>query len=72
MSVLDVTEDLVGQKIHGVSDGTPGGTLLALIAGLEGFAAGLGDVREKGVWVHCFSLNAIFSSKVTEASSRKG
>jgi hypothetical protein len=42
-----MTEDLVGKDIHGEGDRTSGGTLLALITGLQGFTAGLHHFRQE-------------------------
>jgi len=49
VAVLDMTEDLIGQNVHGIGDGAPCRTLLALITGLELLAAGMNDFRQKRV-----------------------
>jgi len=41
VAVLNMTEDLVGKDVHGVSDRTARRALLALITGLDGLTAGL-------------------------------
>ena len=43
MIVLDVTEHLIGKDVHGIGDRAARRTLLALIAGLQGFPACLND-----------------------------
>ena len=43
MVILDMTEDLIREDIHGISNRTPCRTLLALVTGLDFFKdAGLG------------------------------
>jgi hypothetical protein len=55
MVVLDMTEDLIGEDIHGISHRASGGTLLALIAGLKFFPTVLNDFPEERVLflIHC-------------------
>jgi hypothetical protein len=45
MVVLDMTENLIGEDIHGISDRTPCRTLLALVTGLDFFTAYLNHLR---------------------------
>jgi hypothetical protein len=45
MVILDMTKDLIREDIHGVSDRTPGRTLLTLIAGFYFFATSLNHLR---------------------------
>ncbi len=65
MVVLNVTEDLIGKDIHGEGNRTACGTLLALIAGLQGLTADLDDFRQEKipllgclyVWLHRLPLD---------------
>jgi len=60
MIVLYMTEDLIREDIHGVSDRASCRTLLTLVAGLEVFITGLNHFREERTlnlfcliaWVH--------------------
>jgi len=47
MVILNMPEDLIRKDIHGISDRTPCGTLLTLIAGLYLFTTGLNDFRKE-------------------------
>ena len=49
MAVLDMTEHLIGEDIHCISDGTSRRTFLALETGLYGFTTGLIDLRQEGI-----------------------
>ncbi len=63
MAVLDMTDHLIGKDIHGISNRTSCRTFLALKTGLDGFTAGLNDLRQEerpdlGIAVRIRDLNA--------------
>ena len=49
MTILDMTEYLVGEDIHRISDGTSCRAFLALKTGLDGFTTGLDHFRQEGI-----------------------
>jgi hypothetical protein len=49
MAILDMTEDLVGEDIHCISDRASRRTFLALKTGLYGFTTGLNHFRKERI-----------------------
>ena len=49
MAVLDMSEHLIGEDIHRISDGTSRRTFLALETSLYGFATGPNNFRQEGI-----------------------
>jgi hypothetical protein len=49
VAILDMAEDLIGKKVHGIGNRAPGRALLTLVTGLERFTAGLDNFRQKGI-----------------------
>ena len=49
MPVLNMTEHLIGEDIHRISDGTSRRTFLALKTGLDFFPAGLNDFKQERI-----------------------